>query len=63
MAIFFEFYETPDPTGEQEVKYHARAVTTQTISTDTIAAEIQEDSSLTEGDVKAVLVSLSRKIA
>ena len=60
MAIQFELYKTPRPKdeGDKEV-YHARVVNFQHIDTDYLAKEIQIATSLTEGDVKSVLESLS----
>lgn len=62
MAIEFEFYENPDPTGENEEKYHARPVIRRTVTTAEMANKIQEASSLTIGDVKAVLSALNAQI-
>ena len=63
MAIEFEYYENPGVSGEKSGKYHPRVVTLRTVSTDEIAESIQEGSSLTVGDVRAVLERLSSKIA
>lgn len=62
MSIKFEFYETPDPSGEKSGKYHARTVTFRTVSTEQIAREIQMASSLTIPDVRAVLSALKNRI-
>ena len=60
MAIQFEFYKTPHPKDEENKEtYHARVVNFQHIDTDYLAKEIQMATSLTEGDVKSVLESLS----
>lgn len=59
MSIDFEFYETPDPSGEKKERYHARVVSRNTVTTDKMADIIQEASSLTITDVKAVLTALS----
>lgn len=60
MAIQFEFYKTPRPKSEEDDQlYHARVVNFQHIDTDYLAKEIQQATSLTEGDVKSVLDSLS----
>lgn len=60
MAIRFELYKTPRPEkeGEQQL-YHARVINFQHIDTEYLASEIQSATSLTIGDVKAVLTSLS----
>ena len=60
MAIQFELYKTPRPKDEEgKEMYHARVVNFQHIDTDYLAKEIQIATSLTEGDVKSVLESLS----
>ena len=60
MVIQFELYKTPRPKDEEgKETYHARVVNFQHIDTDYLAKEIQIATSLTEGDVKSVLDSLS----
>ena len=60
MAIQFELYKTPHPKDEgNKETYHARVVNFQHIDTDYLARQIQTATSLTEGDVKSVLESLS----
>ena len=55
MAIQFELYKSPNPKDEEDKElYHARVVNFQHIDTDYLAKEIQQATSLTEGDVKAV---------
>lgn len=63
MAINYEFFETPNPTGDGTKTYHPRVVSYGSISTDTLAKEIQDACTLTRADVKAVLVSLADKMA
>lgn len=61
MAIRFELYKSPRPKdAEDQELYHARVVNFQHIDSDYLAKEIQQATSLTEGDVKAVLESLSQ---
>ena len=60
MAIQFELYKTPRPKDEADKEtYHARVVNFQHIDPDYLARQIQTATSLTEGDVKSVLESLS----
>ena len=60
MAIQFELYKTPRAKDEEgKEMYHARVVNFQHIDTDYLAKEIQIATSLTEGDGKSVLESLS----
>lgn len=63
MAIEFEFYETPDPSGEGKTRYHARNVTRNNVTTEQLCKDIQFGSSLTIGDVKAVLSALNDELA
>lgn len=61
MAIQFELYKSPCPKDKEDQElYHARVVNFQHVDTDRLAQEIQQATSLTEGDVKAVLESLSQ---
>ncbi len=62
MAIDFEFYQNPDPSGEGNEKFHVRPVTRDTVGTNEICKKIQISCSLTEGDVRAVLSALKTEI-
>lgn len=62
MAIEFDFYENPDPSGNQKGKYHARTVIRRTVTTDEMAREIQKASSLTVSDVHAVIIALTGEV-
>jgi predicted histone-like DNA-binding protein len=59
MVLYYDFYEDPqsEKSGDRK-KFHARVVTKRTVTTDTLAADIQESSSLTKADVKSVLTAL-----
>lgn len=63
MSILYEFYRNPNSQGTNKKRFHARVVPCGKVSTDQLAKEIQKESSLTEADVKAVLVSLADKLA
>ena len=63
MAINYEFYESPNPRKDGKRTFHARVVGFNKVSTDQLAQEIQEESSLTKADVMAVLVALADKLA
>ena len=63
MAIKFEFYESPNPTGTEEKRFHARTVSPGNIDTDYLAKEIHAASTLTVADIKATLISLGEKLA
>ena len=61
MAIQFELYKSPARKDEEDKElYHARVVNFQHIDTDYLAKEIQQATSLTEGDVKAVAQAESK---
>lgn len=63
MAIQYDFYRNPDSAGTNKKRYHARVVSSSRVSTDQLAKEIQQESSLTIADVKAVLIALGDKLA
>ena len=57
------FYRNPNSGGANKERYHARVVSSGQISTEQLAKEINQECSLTPADIKAVLVSLSDKLA
>ena len=63
MAIQYDFYRNPDSAGTNKKRYHARVVSGNRISTDQLAKEIHQESTLTIADIKAVLVALGDKLA
>ena len=63
MAIQYDFYRNPNSEGTNKERYHARVVSRGQVSTDELAEEINQECSLTPADIKAVLVSLSGKLA
>jgi len=63
MSIEYDFYRNPNSQGSNKKRYHARVVSSNRISTDELAEEIQKECSLTITDVKAVLVALGDKLA
>lgn len=65
MSVLFDFYISPNPSGEDmnNPRYHARVVNYHTASTNEIIDEIHRRSSLTPGDVKAALSELSQVMA
>lgn len=65
MAISFDFYHSPSttPNGEEkEPSFHARVVGGQTIETDDLIQSIHKRSTLSEGDIRAVISELSNEI-
>lgn len=63
MAIEYDFYLNPNSQGTNKKRYHARVVSSNRVSTDELAKEIQSECSLTIADVKAVLIALGGKLA
>ena len=63
MAIQYDFYRNPNSEGTNKERYHARVVSSGQVSTEELAEEINQECSLTPADIKAVLVSLSDKLA
>ena len=63
MSIEYDFYRNPNSQGSNKKRYHARVVSSNRISTDELAEEIQKECSLTITDVKAVLIALGAKLA
>ena len=63
MPIEYDFYRNPNSQGTNKKRYHARVVSSNRISTNELAEEIQNECSLTIADVKAVLIALGDKLA
>ena len=63
MSIEYDFYRNPNSQGSNKKRSHARVVSSDRISTDELAEEIQNECSLTITDVKAVLIALGDKLA
>ena len=63
MSIEYDFYRNPNSQGTNKKSYHARVVSSDRITTDELAEEIQKECSLTITDVKAVLIALGDKLA
>jgi len=64
MTARYDLYESPNPdnnTGKRNI--HARLVTDGTVNSEEIAEKIEYSSTLTIGDVKAVLSALSHHVS
>ncbi|MEG1580174.1 MAG: hypothetical protein RR386_02795 [Bacteroidaceae bacterium] len=59
MAIDYDFYESPNPMGDGETKYHVRPVGSRTLQTKNFVTQIQKECSLTVSDVLGCLSALS----
>ena len=59
MAILYDWFENPKRSEEEETTLHVRPCFNGTVSTKTVIRHIQQRSSLTPGEVLAVLTELS----
>ena len=63
MGVEYDFYQNPIPKGsDRKQRMHARVVTKVTVTTNDLAEIICTRSSLTAGDVKSALISLSELV-
>ena len=62
MPVYYDFYKNPKEDESEETRYHARAVTYGTTSTDDLARRIQDGTTLNAAEVKAVLSVLSQYV-
>ena len=63
MAILFDFYHSPSLGEESKQKYHARVVGGQSVDLSDIVQHISQRSTLSKGDIHAVISELSDEIA
>lgn len=63
MAIEFEFYQSPNTNGKKKKTYYPKVVNWRTVTTQELAEEINDASSLTTSDIRATIDALSNKIA
>ncbi len=61
MAARYDFYQNP-PSAKRKQRLHARVITSGTVDTEYLAKEIQSRSTLSTGDVKGVLTSLTEVV-
>ena len=63
MTAYYDFYKNPKPeNSKKDTCYHARIVTNGTVSTNNLIRNIHSRCTLTSGDIRAVLISLSEVI-
>jgi len=63
MPIEFDFYASPNPTGDKKKEnFHARVVNGSTVETQEIIENLEHKCTLSAGDIKAVLTELSQAI-
>lgn len=60
MAIIYDWFENPKRSTDEETTLHVRPCFNGTVSTKSVVRKIQQHSSLTSGDVVAVLTELSQ---
>ena len=58
MAALYDLFRTPQPNGEEEVRYHARSVVTGKMTTRDLIKAIAKRNGFKEGVVAGVLISL-----
>lgn len=63
MAVKYDFYETPVPgSGEEKKKLHVRVVPGGTTDSNKLAELIHSRSTLSKGDIRAVITSLEEVV-
>ncbi len=64
MPAEYGVYKTPSPDGDKEGdNYHVRLISGGTITTKKFAKEIEVSTSMTKGDVKGLLASISQLLS
>ena len=58
MAALYDLFRTPQPKGEEKVRYHARSVVTGKMNTRDLIQDITKRSAFKEGIVAGVLMAL-----
>ena len=62
MAALYDLFRTPQPKGEEKVRYHARSVVTGKMTTRDLVHAIAQRSAFKEGVVTGVLIGLEEAI-
>ena len=62
MAALYDLFRTPQPKGEKKVRYHARSVVTDKMTTRDLIETIAQRSAFKEGVVTGVLISLEETL-
>ena len=58
MSAFYDLFRTPQPNGEEEVRYHARSVVTGKMTTRDLVRAIAKRNGFNEGVVTGVFIAL-----
>ena len=62
MTALYDLFRTPQPKGEEKVRYHARSVVTGKMSTQDLIHTIARRNAFKEGIVTGVLIALEEVI-
>ena len=62
MAALYDLFRTPQPKGEEKVRYHARSVVTGKMTTRDLIHTIAQRSAFKEGVVTGVLIGLEEAL-
>jgi predicted histone-like DNA-binding protein len=63
MELYYDYYKNPIPKDtNRKQRLHARAVTSETVDLETMAENLQHRSTVTTGDVKAVVTLLCQEM-
>ena len=62
MAALYDLFRTPQPKGDEKVRYHARSVVTGKMTTRDLIQDIARRSAFKEGVVTGVLISLEEAL-
>ena len=62
MAALYDLFRTPQPKGEEKVRYHARSVVTGKMSTQDLVRTIARRNAFKEGLVTGVLIALEEAV-
>ena len=62
MAALYDLFRTPQPKGDEKVRYHARSVVTGKMTTRDLIQDIARRSAFKEGVVTGVLIALEEAL-
>ena len=62
MAAFYDLFRTPQPNGEEKVRYHARSVVTGKMTTRDLVRAIAKRNGFNEGVVTGVFIALEEAL-
>ena len=62
MAALYDLFRTPQPKGEEKVRYHARSVVTGKMTTRDLIHDIAQRGAFKEGVITGVLIGLEEAL-